>query len=165
MNRILDGSDLDWLHGHENIQNGEQTDGPAVGVAYYNTWKTSEGPTDPDVASTSFDWLVMCGSNAGAMLKLANGVDVGAGSKACNGMSFMYKCDGVATHTLTLATGDDCEDLCTAVDTGSATEEGAPSLPLTLRTLRWLEALFDRDRGLQVAGARDLCMWLRGNLL
>ena len=41
----------------------------------------------------------------------------------CTGMSFMYKCDGVATHTLALATGEgesDCEDLCTAVDdTGS----------------------------------------------
>ena len=61
--RILTGSS-DWLHGHYNGW---------AGVAHYVKWIT----TYQNNVSPNTDWVVMCGSNAGSQLKLANGVDVG----------------------------------------------------------------------------------------
>ena len=64
--RILTGSS-DWLHGHYNGW---------AGVAHYVKWIT----TYQNNVSPNTDWVVMCGSNAGSQLKLANGVDVGNGA-------------------------------------------------------------------------------------
>ena len=64
--RILQGQGgkANFFHGHYS---GE------VGVAAYDGFKTrSRGSVSPDT-----DWLVMCGTNDGSQLKLANGVDVG----------------------------------------------------------------------------------------
>jgi len=82
MGRILNGgaqhgdpnpSGANWFHGHaKTTSNSGHVDGRA-GVAYYNGWRTSsQGSVSPNT-----DWVVMCGTNAGSQLKLANGVDVG----------------------------------------------------------------------------------------
>ena len=42
-------------------------------MAYYEGWKTASR----DNVSPNTNWVVMCGTNAGSQLKLANGVDVG----------------------------------------------------------------------------------------
>ena len=73
--RILQGSGsnwgpANWLHGHH--------DGKAGVAFYYDGWKTSlsyylnEGNVVPNT-----DWVVMCGTNAGSQLMLANGDDIG----------------------------------------------------------------------------------------
>ena len=63
--RILNGGGANWLHGHHAGK---------AGVAFYEGWKTSaiEGSVSPNT-----DWLVMCGTNAGSQLTLANGIHVG----------------------------------------------------------------------------------------
>jgi hypothetical protein len=51
--RILQGFNINWLHGHNNL---------AKGQAYYNNWVTSSSqPTTLTTPKT--DWLVMCGGN------------------------------------------------------------------------------------------------------
>ena len=75
--RVLDGVQLNWLHGHH---------GPAgVGVAHYDMWVTSAY----HALAAPTDWLVMCGTNAGAspQLKLANGVSVGTADGGTGGTS------------------------------------------------------------------------------
>jgi len=72
--RILDGGGGNWLHGHL---------GGRAGVAYYEGWKTAY----QNNVSPNTDWLVMCGSNAGSQLKLANGVDVGTAAGGTGGVS------------------------------------------------------------------------------
>merc|ERR1711957_1073566 len=64
--RILNGGGKNWLHGHHS---------GLAGVAYYDGWKTAESSSIPVT-----NWVVMCGTNAGSQLKLANGVDVGTGT-------------------------------------------------------------------------------------
>jgi hypothetical protein len=62
--RILQGGDRDWFHGHWSGR---------AGVAYYQGWKTSSS----DNVNPDTNWVVMCGTNAGSQLKLANGRSVG----------------------------------------------------------------------------------------
>ena len=66
--RILQAS-IDWLHGHF---------AGLAGVAFYGKWVTAKTPTPGNVRPNT-NWLVMCGTNAGAgsQLKLANGKSVG----------------------------------------------------------------------------------------
>jgi len=72
--RILNGGGANWLHGHWRGN---------AGVAYYEGWKTAV----KDNVSPDTDWVVMCGSNAGSELKLANGVDVGIATGGIGGVS------------------------------------------------------------------------------
>jgi len=72
--RILDGGGKNWLHGHWGGQ---------AGVAHYDAWKTASSSSISPVT----DWLVMCGTNAGSQLKLANGVDVGTATGGGGGVS------------------------------------------------------------------------------
>ena len=69
-----------WLMGQfYATQSG--TEKPLMGVASFNVWVTQDpfdsiaGPSNP-VASDATDWVVMCGTNAGSQLKLANGISV-----------------------------------------------------------------------------------------
>ena len=71
--RILQGS-KNWLHGHH---------GGDAGVAYYGGWKTSSGGN----VSPNTNWVVMCGTNAGSQLKLANGVNVGTSNGGVGDLS------------------------------------------------------------------------------
>ena len=52
-------------------------------MAYYGGWKTAT----QDHVSPNTDWVVMCGTNAGSQLKLANGVDVGTAAGGTGGVS------------------------------------------------------------------------------
>merc|ERR1712087_118128 len=72
--RILQGKGKNWLHGHWHGN---------AGVAHYESWKTSTSNKIHPVT----DWLVMCGTNAGSQLKLANGVDVGTENGGAGGVS------------------------------------------------------------------------------
>ena len=62
--RILTGKGSNWLHGHW----GGNTE-----VAWYGKWTATEAKNINPVTSC----VVMCGTNAGSQLKLANGVSVG----------------------------------------------------------------------------------------
>jgi hypothetical protein len=85
MGRILQGKDpagrqgsKNWLHGHQQ--------GNLVGVAFYGDgWKTKI----QNNFSPGTNWLVMCGTNAGAgsQLKLANGKSVGIADSGWGDMS------------------------------------------------------------------------------
>eukprot|EP00964_Phaeocystis_antarctica_P165126 scaffold144543_cov154-Phaeocystis_antarctica.AAC.1 len=77
---ILQGNGACFL-GHYNGQ---------AGVAYYNGWKTAQ----QDNVSPNTDWLVMCGTNAGSQLQLANGVDVGTGTGGTGGPSLFVNAGG-----------------------------------------------------------------------
>ena len=71
--RILQGSGANWLHGHHGWHyNYGSEDFPRAGYAAYNGASTSTHNVKPVT-----DWVVMCGSNAGSNLKIANGKDVG----------------------------------------------------------------------------------------
>ena len=73
---IVAGSSYNWLHGHGA---GGSPPAPYAGVADYGDgWKTPQSPQVDPVT----DWVIMCGSNAGAQLTLVNGVDVGTGELA-----------------------------------------------------------------------------------
>lgn len=72
--RILDGAGANWLHGHYYGR---------AGVAYYEGWKTKK----KNYVSPNTDWVVMCGTNAGSQLTLANGVDVGTAAGGTGGVS------------------------------------------------------------------------------
>lgn len=62
--RILQGEGINWLHGHHQGN---------AGVAFYGEWMTAYAT---NIKPTT-DWVVMCGTNAGSQLKLANGANVG----------------------------------------------------------------------------------------
>ena len=62
--RILQGEGNNWLHGHYQGH---------TGLAYYGDWMTA----DVDNITSPTNWVVMCGTNAGSQLKLANGANVG----------------------------------------------------------------------------------------
>ena len=74
--RILQGGDGgNWLHGHW---------GGLAGVAYY--WGNQTAAANHVAPKT--DWVVMCGSNAGAdQLKLVNGADVGTATGGVGNVS------------------------------------------------------------------------------
>ena len=63
-----EGGSKSWLHGHHAND---------AGVAYYKGGRRlAEATSAPNT-----NWVVMCGTNAGSQLKLANGVDVGTANK------------------------------------------------------------------------------------
>merc|ERR1719424_1713569 len=55
-------------------------------------WKTTHG----NKVSPNTDWLVMCGSNAGSQLKLANGVDVGTATGGTGHASLFINAGGLS---------------------------------------------------------------------
>ena len=87
---ILQGGPNNWLHGHWAGR---------AGVAYYDGWKTKkQNNVSPDT-----DWVVMCGSNAGSQLKLANGVDVGTAAGGTGGVSLLVNANNYETSDFAIA--------------------------------------------------------------
>ena len=74
MGRILQGKEKKWLHGDYYGKRG---------VAYYNGWKTSDAKN----SKVATNWVVMCGTNGGSQLKLANGFDVGTKTGGSGGVT------------------------------------------------------------------------------
>jgi hypothetical protein len=72
--RILNGGGANWLHGHLL---------GLAGVAHYDMMNMAF----QNNVSPNTDWVVMCGTNAGSQLKLANGVDVGTAAGGTGGVS------------------------------------------------------------------------------
>ena len=85
--RILQGGEINWLHGHLSDE---------VGVACYNAYKTSNVN---DIKKPATDWVVMCGTNSGSQLKLANGANVGTATGG-DGNVTLWVNDGWASTQL-----------------------------------------------------------------
>ena len=74
MRRMLQGKEKNWLHGQYNGN---------TGVAHYDSWNTGNTKHINPVTN----WVVMCGTNDGSQLKLANGVDVGTATGGSGGVT------------------------------------------------------------------------------
>ena len=93
--RILQGSGANWLHGHHgwHFNNGYE-DLPRAGYAAYDGARTSTHNVKPVT-----DWVVMCGSNAGSNLKIANGKDVGTANGGTGNIGLMINDGDAADQT------------------------------------------------------------------
>ena len=77
--RIIQGNNVNWLHGHWGYDSGGS--GGHAGVSYYNGWIVPAGiQPGADITTrlgvSKYNWIYMCGSSG---LSYLNGVNMGGG--------------------------------------------------------------------------------------